>query len=238
MIFCYCRVSTVEQADGSSLGEQERRCRLVAQLRATGVYDIVVFSDAGVSGGIPLIDRPAGKELLQAVQSGDTVIASKLDRMFRSALDALSMLEFFRTKKVDLILSDLSSDPITGGGVGQLMFGILAQFADFEKQRINTRTEEGRRAKAAKGGHVAGDPPYGYRVEGRGKDAMLVENPDEQKPIAIMLDYTRQGFRPYGICRLLDREGYRDRNGKPYNVMQVKRIIAYRGRNADAAGHA
>jgi DNA invertase Pin-like site-specific DNA recombinase len=238
MIFCYCRVSTVEQVDGTSLDEQERRCRLVAQLRSAGAYDVAVFRDAGVSGGIPLPERPAGKEMLSSIKSGDIVIASKLDRMFRSALDALSMLELFKVKKVDLILSDLSSDPITGGGVGQLMFGILAQFADFEKQRINTRTQEGRRAKRAKGGHVAGAAPYGYRVEGQGRAAMLVPDEVEQKAVQLICDWWKRGFRAGTIRRVVWQHGCRPREGEMFHMTQIKRIAEYQERLRDAAGTA
>lgn len=46
----------------------------------------------------------------------------------------------------------------------------------------------GRRAEAAKGGHVGGSPPSGYRVEGSGKDARLVEVPVQQAAHAVLLD--------------------------------------------------
>ena len=59
----------------------------------------------------------------------------------------------------------------------------MAMFADFERDRINTRTQEGRRAKRQKGGLCGGPPPYGFSVTGRGKESMLVPNPAEQEPV-------------------------------------------------------
>ena len=52
-----------------------------------------VFIEAGVSGSVPLAERPEGRRLLEAVSKGAVVITAKLDRMFRSAADALVTLE-------------------------------------------------------------------------------------------------------------------------------------------------
>ena len=51
-----------------------------------------VFVERGVSGSKPLQDRREGKRLLDTLQPGDVVITPKLDRMFRSARDALDVL--------------------------------------------------------------------------------------------------------------------------------------------------
>jgi DNA invertase Pin-like site-specific DNA recombinase len=51
------------------------------------------FHRPGISGGMPLGKRPAGKRLLEIVRPGDIVIAARMDRCFRSALDALETIE-------------------------------------------------------------------------------------------------------------------------------------------------
>ena len=48
-----------------------------------------VIIEEGVSGSVPVFDRPKGGELFAKLAKGDVVIAPKLDRLFRSALDAL-----------------------------------------------------------------------------------------------------------------------------------------------------
>jgi DNA invertase Pin-like site-specific DNA recombinase len=48
-----------------------------------------MFVERGVSGSKPLAERPESSRLLAALQPNDVVITPKLDRMFRSALDAL-----------------------------------------------------------------------------------------------------------------------------------------------------
>ena len=91
MIFSYARVSTTEQAaDGTtSIAEQHRKNRALATMRGVSADNIAEFTDAGVSGSIALSERPSGKEMLDAAKKGDVIVASKMDRLFRSASDAL-----------------------------------------------------------------------------------------------------------------------------------------------------
>lgn len=223
MIFGYVRVSSDTQKDGTSPEDQERKCRAIAQLHSTSPYDFALFRDDAVSGSVPLGLRPQGQEMLAAAQSGDTIIASKLDRMFRNTLDALQSLETFKQRGIFVILADLSSEPVTGEGIGKLVFGLMAMFADFERERINVRTAEGRKAKKASGGHVGGSAPYGFSVEGKGKTARLVSNPDEQKVIARVVELSAK-WSPALVVRQLAKEGYRTRDNWEFEHVQVKRI--------------
>ena len=85
----YCRVSTVDQVNGTSLESQQDRITAIAKLHG---YELVeIFIEGGVSGKIPLKHREEGKRLLQLVQDGDVIIASKMDRLFRSLSDAVAM---------------------------------------------------------------------------------------------------------------------------------------------------
>jgi resolvase-like protein len=52
-----------------------------------------VFVERGVSGSVPLAVRPEGAAMLATLQAGDVVVSPKLDRVFRSALDALQQTE-------------------------------------------------------------------------------------------------------------------------------------------------
>ena len=97
----YCRVSTGRQAEeGESLGVQERRVRGYAMQLG---FDLTsVYVERGVSGSKPLADRPEGAKLMAALQPGDIVVTPKLDRMFRSALDALDVMGSMRDRYVAL----------------------------------------------------------------------------------------------------------------------------------------
>jgi DNA invertase Pin-like site-specific DNA recombinase len=177
----YCRVSTLDQEDNQSLPEQERKVRAIADYHGVALDALV--SEPGVSGSVPFAKRDAGGELFARLVKGDTLIVSKLDRAFRDAEDALATSRILREKGVRLIVADIGVDAVTDNGTGKLFFTILAAMAEFDRFRIKERTEEGRRAKKAQGGHVGGVVPFGYRKEGTGKAAKLIEVEAEQLAI-------------------------------------------------------
>jgi hypothetical protein len=91
-VFGYSSVSTSEQADeGVSLAAQAQQIAGYAMMKGWQVAEH--FVERGVSGSIPLADRPEGKRLLTTIGKGDIVVSAKLDRAFRSAADALAVLE-------------------------------------------------------------------------------------------------------------------------------------------------
>jgi site-specific DNA recombinase len=222
MFLGYARVSSKGQADGTSLDEQERKIKAIASLRGAGPYDLQLYVDE-ISGSTPMAERDEGRKLLSMVAKGDTVIACKLDRMFRNAIDALSTAEQFKRQGIELILVDISSEPVTGNGVGKLFFGIMAQVAEFERERINERTSDGRRAKREKKGHLGGAAPFGYVVQGTKKEAVLVPVPAEQETLAKVQDIWKRNT-PASACREAARLGLVDRAGHPFRIVQLKRL--------------
>jgi len=221
----YRRVSTAGQAgeDKSSPEDQLRRCRGAAMIN--GTEEPIDWYDAGVSGSTPLAERPAGGSLLAALAPGDTVIAAKLDRLFRSASDALSTAEAFQARGIHLILLDCGAEPVTNGAA-KLFFSILAAVAEFEKGRILERMTDGRHGKRRRGGYVGGGDPYGYASTGSGGDAVLIDSPEEQATIRLAAELRLSGgLSLRAIGRRLEEAGHRTRSGKPWEAMQVKRLI-------------
>lgn len=228
MILLYARVSSQEQVDGSSLADQERKTRAVAQLRGVGPYDVSVYTDEGISGSIPLGERPEGRRLYADAKSGDIIIAAKLDRMFRSALDALGTIDSFRAMGVDVILIDVGVEPVGTSAIAKLFFTMLSAFAEFERARIEERTTDGRKAKKAANGHLGGQPPYGFRKVGEGKTAHLEPNSDEQAVITKVRELRQQCRPPSVICRELESLGFRTRAGTAFLIPQVQKMLARR----------
>lgn len=226
MILGYCRVSTVEQAsdDKTSLSEQARRIKGCASMRMDEP-EVRIFSDPGVSGSVPLHERPAGRDMLEAVKPGDTIVAAKLDRLFRSAGDALASVEKFHQQGIHVILLDVSADPIASSGVGRMFFTIMAAVAEFEKWRIIERMNDGRNAKIAKGGFSGGQAPYGWRTIGKGSQAILAEHETEQKVVHLIHDLKTDGSRSLRqISKELERRALFNREGKRFAPEQIKRI--------------
>lgn len=224
MIFGYCRVSTLEQAsdDRTSMTAQESVVRLIAMAR--GSTDPVFFRDPGVSGSIPISDRPAGLQMLSMVQSGDCIVASKMDRMFRSAIDALQTAEEMKKKGVHIILADISHDPVNANGTGQLFFNIMASVAQFERERIADRAQEGRKGKLERGGHIGGEPPYGFKKVGVGREAMLERNELEQDNITRILALYSQLGSYDGVAKQMNALRCYAREGL-WVKTQIRRIV-------------
>lgn len=225
MFLIYSRCSTMEQADpnGSTLVEQNRKGKAVAQLRNAETFDIATYQDAGVSGSILLADRPAGARMLADAQPGDTIISAKMDRLFRSAIDALQTAEDLKERGIHLILIDMGVEPVTGNGAAKMFFGMLALLAEFERERILERTADGRKAKLKKNGHCGGPPPFGFSVKGTGKEAMLVPNDGEQEMLRDIRRIWHQ-HTPASACRLINEKGYRCRAGTEWRIGQLQRV--------------
>jgi putative DNA-invertase from lambdoid prophage Rac len=127
----YCRVSTDAQAeDGQSLEVQRRQLEGWAMQRGQQLDEVIV--EPGVSGAIPFHERPEGARLWAQLQKGDTLVAAKLDRMFRSAADCLAVVEAFKARGVSLFLLDLNggADDVSGNGIARLFLTIVSAFAD------------------------------------------------------------------------------------------------------------
>jgi DNA invertase Pin-like site-specific DNA recombinase len=199
-IYGYIRVSTTEQAadDRSSLDTQRRK--IVAAAELAGVTLDEFIEEPGVSGSKPLADRPEGGPLLARLAKGDVLIVAKLDRAFRNAADALATAERLKARKVDLIVADMGSEPVTQNGVSRMFFGMLALVAEFERERIKERSAEGRAAKRRNGGHIGGSTPFGFRKIGTGRTARLEPDPMQQAALSDMRRLAAEGLASRAIA--------------------------------------
>ena len=173
----YARVSTTRQAEeGESLDVQQRTLTGYAMMH--GLKLDRTFVERGVSGSVPLGDRPEGATLLAGLKPGDVVVTAKLDRMFRSALDALDVIAKLKARTVGLHMIDLGGD-VTGNGISKLVVTILAAVAEAERERTRERVAQVKADQRERGRYLGGKVPFGFRVDG----ATLV--PDEAQQGAI-----------------------------------------------------
>lgn len=132
MIYGYARVSTRGQAsDGNSLEEQERR------LREAGAEKIYVDAFTGTK-----LDRPEFTKLLSILKPGDVVIATKLDRVSRSASQGIALVDSLLERGVSLHI--LNMGLLNNTPTGKLIRNIMFSFAEFERDMIVERTREGK----------------------------------------------------------------------------------------------
>src|ERR1700730_4261643 len=133
LVYGYARVST----HGQTLAAQ------LEQLRAAGCWKVYREKASGARA-----DRRQLQRLLKALDRGDTVIVTRIDRLARSTFDLFAIIQrivdsgaHFRS------LAEPWADTSTSSG--RLMIAVLGGLADVERDLIRTRTLEGRaRAKA------------------------------------------------------------------------------------------
>ncbi len=203
-VYGYARVSTSRQAeDGESLDVQQRTITGYAMMQGLGLNR--VFVERGVSGSKPLADRPEGAALLAAHRPGDAVVTAKLDRMFRSALDALDVLRRLQVQDVRLHMVDLGGD-VMGNGVSKLVFTILSAVAEAERDRIRERVADVKADQRARGRYLGGIVPFGWRV---GVSGELIEVPGQQQAIRRMAKMRHDGASLRAIAAAMSEAGYR-----------------------------
>jgi DNA invertase Pin-like site-specific DNA recombinase len=201
-VYSYARVSTERQAEeGVSLDEQQRR--IDGQALMEGWTIGRRFIETGISGSIALGERPEGAKLLALLKPGDIVVAAKLDRMFRSALDALTVIKEFQRRGISLWLLDVGGD-VSGNGIAKLMLTIVSAFAEFERDRISERIRDAKRQMRAEGRLQGGKRPFGWRV---GDDRTLIEDPVEQTAISEMRLLREGGSSYRAISQTLAERG-------------------------------
>jgi putative DNA-invertase from lambdoid prophage Rac len=180
-----------------------------------------VVVEAGVSGAVPFYERPEGGRLWELVQKGDTVVAAKLDRMFRSAADCLTVVEAFKARGASLFLLDLNggADDVSGNGIARLFLTIVSAFAEFERDRIGERIRQTKRQQKARGEYLGGPPPFGYAHDA---ERRLVPVPEQQKAIRRIQKLAAEGLSPYKISDDLKASGVK------LSHVTVRKIIAGR----------
>ena len=135
MIYGYARVST----DGQSVTAQ------VAALKAAGADQVFREVASGAK-----TDRAQLRKALAALDAGDVLMVTRLDRLARSTRDLLNILAAISVKKAGFrSLGDTWADTTTSHG--RLMLTVLGGLAEFERDLIRTRTGEGRARAVARG---------------------------------------------------------------------------------------
>jgi DNA invertase Pin-like site-specific DNA recombinase len=141
----YARVSTRAQDTD----------RQVADLLAAGVRRDDLYVDQGVSGAHAR--RPQFDAALTALQEGDTLIVTTLDRLGRSTLNMLALAEDLRLRQVNLRVLNLGGGHVdTGTPMGSMVFTVMAALAQMEleikRERVNDSNTKRRNAGLDLGG--------------------------------------------------------------------------------------
>lgn len=215
--WCYARVSSAQQAElGVSLEAQEARLRAWCEFNGYEVAAVLV--DRGISGS-RADNRPALQEALSRVRRGDSLVVYSLSRLARSVKDTLRIAEELERRGVDLV--SLSERIDTTNSSGRLSFRMLAVLGEFEREQISERTSMAMAQLRKSGRYCGGFIPYGFRCV----DGVLEAVPEEQAVIE-RVRRLRDAGASYGvIIRKLMEVGLVSRAGKPFEAMQIARML-------------
>lgn len=147
MIYGYARVSTKGQAaNGNSLEAQEQA------LKEAGAVKIFKDSFTGTKMERPELD----KLIKEVLKSGDTLVVAKLDRFARSVSQASDMITDLLDRGITINVLNLGI--LSNDSVSTLLRNVLLSFAQFERDMIVQRTQEGKAIARQKSDYREGRP--------------------------------------------------------------------------------
>jgi DNA invertase Pin-like site-specific DNA recombinase len=197
MLIGYARVSTDEQNLDLQLDAlQAEGCERVFQDTASGARS----------------NRKGLADALQACASGDVLTVWKLDRLGRSLLDLVGLVESLKARDVGLkVLTGAGASIDTTKPEGRLFFAMFAALAEFERELIRERTTAGMKAAKRRGVHVG--RPRKLAPDQLDMAAQLIAGDRSQREVAKAL----------GVAVSTLREGMKGQ-ARPASVRAGKRV--------------
>ena len=180
----YTRKSSEDglEMEFNSLDAQREACEAyITSQRGEGWVQVDDrYDDGGVSGGT--LDRPALKRLVADVEAGriDIVVVYKIDRLSRSMLDFLNLVESFEHHGVTFVSVTQSFN--TQSAMGRMTLNMLVTFAQFEREVIGERIRDKVAASRKKGMWMGGWAPLGYEVRDR---KLIIHEADAERVRSI-----------------------------------------------------
>jgi site-specific DNA recombinase len=167
----YCRVSSEDQAERGTIEVQKDFAKNYIGLYGLHLY--AYYCDDGVSGTVPVKDRPEGSRLLQDAEKGlfDTVLFYKLDRLGRKTTVILEAIQ--RITGFGINVRSMTEPLDTNTPTGKFLITTLSGIAELDRDSILMRMHSGALVAAKKGKWGGGIVPFGYLTD---KEGYLVIN--------------------------------------------------------------
>ena len=143
----YIRVSSFTQIDNTSPEWQEKQINALA-----AKHDLVVdewINNLAVTGTKPFYERPGVADI--DFQAGDVLLVAKIDRLSRTQLDILQVIDDFKKSDITLITGDFGKLTDPEDQMAALLVSVMSMFIEWERKNLVERTAEGRAEKKAKG---------------------------------------------------------------------------------------
>jgi len=218
----YRRVSTDAQTEsGAGLDAQLTTIQGIAARLNLSL--VAVHDDAGLSGSLPLEQRPALLAAIDMLGPADVLAVSRRDRLGRDALHTAMIQRLVERRGARIVSPDA---PDTNDPASRLLTQLLDAFAEFERQIIRQRTRNAMAAARSKGrrtGHV----PWGSRVAADGRH--LESNPEELAVLEEIRRLRHRGLTLIDICDALTEKGLLNRASNPFKPSHVAQLLERHG---------
>lgn len=233
----YLRVSTKYQDEEQQL---DHALRFIKNIDHSS-FNYEVYRDKATSKkpfftknrkGEVIIKREGAQQLLANLNKGDIIIALRLDRIVRSLYETNYLIDMLEDHKADILLVDQP------GIKNKIMLGLYAGMAEEEIKLLRKRITEKLESKKIRGERYSYHLPYGYKMhethmipirkdnETIYKPGVLIEVPEEQEVMSRMSQYFDMGMSYQNIANTLTDQGYRNREGNPFQKMSIYRILS------------
>lgn len=206
LALAYCRVSTNRQEDtGHSLDSQEALLKIAAEAQG---YRVEIVRETG-SGR--KATRPALNAALERLERGEAqaLFAVDIDRLARSVKHLSELMDSARRRKWRLVVATADIDTATPNG--ELLLGLLAQFAQFESRMIGERVKRQHQARRDRG--IVWGVDQGYK------------GTLEPATRALIVSLSAQGKSLRAIANELTERGLQTPRGGLWHAESVRAIL-------------
>lgn len=217
----YLRVSTAGQIDGDGFPRQ--RAAIARYVKAKRLVIEHEFTDEGVSGTLPLHERPGLSALLLLATAKDNdvrlIVVEKADRLSRDLIEGETILAEFRRHNVRIVEAEGGNElTASDNPTASLVRQILGSVAEFEKKALCAKMAAGRRRKREGGERCDGAKPFGMRP-GEAETLELIRKIEQD---AI---YKESKNVPQFVADVLNKKKVATRSGRPWTGDVVRRIL-------------
>ena len=217
----YIRVSTEDQAtEGFSINAQKEKLTKYAEINDWQILDYYI--DDGISGK-NIKDRPEITRMLNDIKKRKikNVLVYKLDRLTRSLLNLMELINLFET--YDCSLNSHTEKLDTSNAVGRMFVKILGTFAEFERENLAERVSFGYEQKTKEGNYTNTNGVYGYDyIAGVGE---LKVNEREALLVNKIYDLYLSNNSMLSISKMLNDEGVPTKRGGKWAQSTIRSIL-------------
>ena len=191
-IYAYCRTSELEDSmDQDRLNGilEPELLGIQTYCLQKGWYMTQTITETNCRWNQEFVDRERGKLLLEAMNPGDALLCSRLERIASSSQEVQMLVNLFSQRQIALHVVELGGD-ITDPELTVSISRAVAIFAALEKRKSAERIKGVKQRQKQQGRYLGGSRPFGYMIHDNGR---LIENPMEQKVLKRIFELKREG---------------------------------------------